>query len=55
MMTIVLNGQDMALEVDEIKRVMEEYGKVVTCDRGKNNDLSTKDKFITDGTTATTW
>ena len=50
MVTIVLNGQDMALEVDEIKRVMEEYGKVVTCDRGKNNDLSTKDKFITDGT-----
>ena len=43
MVTIVLNGQDMALEVDEIKRVMEEYGKVVTCDRGKNNDLSTKD------------
>ena len=50
MVTIVLNGQDMALEVDEIKRVMERYGKVVTCERGKNSDLSTREKFITDGT-----
>ena len=50
MVTIVLNGQDMRLEMDEIMRVMGKYGKVMTCTRGKNNDLSTKDKFITDGT-----
>ena len=50
MVTIVLNGQDMSIGADEITRVMERYGKVVTCERGKNSDLSTADKFVTDGT-----
>ena len=50
MVTIILNGQDMDLEEVEIKRVLGKYGTVVTCERGRNNDLSTEDKFVTDGT-----
>ena len=50
MVTIVLNGQDMDIEDGEIKRVLEKYGTVVTCERGKNIDLSTSDHFVTDGT-----
>ena len=50
MVTIVLNGQDMSIKEEEIARVMGKYGKVVTCERGRNNDLSTDDKFVTDGT-----
>ena len=47
---IVLCGQDMSIEKDEVERVMAKYGTVVTCERGRNADLSTKDKFVTDGT-----
>ena len=50
MVTIILNGQSMDIKKDEIQRVMEKYGKVVTCEPGRNHDLSTKDKFVTDGT-----
>ena len=50
MVTIVLNGQDMDIEEGEIKRVLEKYGKVVTCERGRNVDLSTAQHFVTDGT-----
>ena len=50
MVTIVLNGQDMDIEDGEIRRVLEKYGTVVTCERGKNIDLSTSDHFVTDGT-----
>ena len=50
MVTIVLNGQDMDIKEDEIKRVLEKYGKVVTCERGRNVDLSTSEHFVTDGT-----
>ena len=50
MVTIVLNGQDMSIEREEIVRVMTKYGTVVNCERGKNNDLSTDKKFVTDGT-----
>ena len=50
MVTIVLNGQDMDIKEDEIKRVLEKYGKVVTCERGRNVDLSTAQHFVTDGT-----
>ena len=50
MVTIILNGQSMDIKKDEIKRVMEKYGKVVTCEPGRNHDLSTRDKFVSDGT-----
>ena len=50
MVTIVLNGQDMSIEKEEIVRVLSKYGTVVNCERGKNNDLSTDNKFVTDGT-----
>ena len=50
MVTIVLNGQDMSIEKEEIIRVLSKYGTVVNCERGKNNDLSTDNKFVTDGT-----
>ena len=50
MVTITVNGQAMKIEKDEIVRVMEKYGKVVTCERGRNHDLSTRDKFVSDGT-----
>ena len=50
MVTIVLNGQDMSIDSDEITRVLNKYGTVVSCEKGKNNDLSTDQKFVSDGT-----
>ena len=50
MVTIILNGQDMGIERDEVARVLGKYGTVVTCERGRNNDLSSEEKFVTDGT-----
>ena len=50
MISIILNGQDMDIEEMEIRRVMGLYGEVVTCERGKNVDLSTPAHFVTDGT-----
>ena len=50
MVTIVLNGQDMAIDSEEITRVLNKYGTVVSCEKGKNNDLSTDQKFVSDGT-----
>ena len=47
---IILNGQDMSTEKEEIERVMAKYGTLVTCERGRNMDLSTKNRFVTDGT-----
>ena len=50
MVTIVLNGMDMTIAEGEIRRVLGEFGTVVTCERGKNIDLSTATHFVTDGT-----
>ena len=50
MVTIILNGQDMSIEKAEITRILARYGTVVTCERGKNYDLSTEEKDINDGT-----
>ena len=50
MVTIVLNGQNMDIGEAEIRRVLSKYGVVVTCDKGKNIDLSLPGHFVTDGT-----
>ena len=50
MVTVILNGQDMNIEKEEVSRVLGKYGTVVTCERGRNNDLSSEEKFVTDGT-----
>ena len=50
MVTVILNGQDMSIESGEVARVLGKYGTVVTCERGRNNDLSSDEKFVTDGT-----
>ena len=50
MVNIVLNGQDMCLEKEEIVRVLSSYGTVEHCERGRNNDLSEPNKFVHDGT-----
>ena len=50
MVNIVLNGQDMSIGRDEVVRVLSNYGVVMHCERGKNNDLSEPNKFVHDGT-----
>ena len=50
MVTIIVNGQDMDIEEHEVRRVLGNYGTVVTAERGKNIDLSVDNHFVTDGT-----
>ena len=50
MISMTLNGQDMDVEEEEIRRVLGKHGLVVTCERGRNVDLSTSEHFVTDGT-----
>ena len=40
----------MSIEKAEITRILARYGTVVTCERGKNYDLSNEEKDINDGT-----
>ena len=50
MVSVFLSGQDMSIGEVEIRRVLGHYGTVVSCERGRNVDLSTQDHFVTDGT-----